>query len=1239
MWGAKKQYIRVRFLYLIVIIFLSLLLWPLWYPWLLRLGAYTIGVQVDVYVRKGYAGCELRGLKLQTPYGALDIESVVMPGPLGLLLDLGRWNKQYSILIKGAAFNTDFKSQTFKSKTRQKDVHAFYEDFLDTCRQVSRWLPPVRVRDASLHILNTQVSIKSVDVGDEKIILDAYWPNVWEHFLITLDLSNKEQQMLEWLLPKWDFVARFWLEHTPLSLKILTQFKVDRTQAYGEVLLSKNEEVDDFSQFKAKEFHVPAGWLYPQGKGMLLVDGAFLLQEGIFRGHCDVTHQKGDQVFGHVQLSGDADTIILEDFYIKTPSYTLEQIGQSRLNVKREVFDNDARFKALVDLSKCNVSMLAGYVSAEVSTLERSLHSMKCDVSFDEVSYNSMPLNVEPLRIEKKQNDVFVRKWFLSTKEASSLELQAKLDLDDAVIKELMFVAKLSQKTLTLLGIKDAPCSFLEVLGDINGVWSHFPQGLNYGLSIRANRVVLSGLHPFDISWIGKGKGFSVKAYTFSGLNENARISCSGLIDWYWDRVYIKTNEGSVWFPQGEVSLQEPFDFYFQRDLKAKKVDFWWQRYVFHSGLLRLQDGKDLTISFEGMHEYGMKGTYKMHAADIPDSFINLFLQPNPYLEAYYIRGLYFSGDWSGQSSLEMDLQVSVDLKFPYLDTMLLNLNLISQNEALDVEGSFFNHDTKLVQLKARLPVYLTPGDPDAWLNIMMKEDFFIDCTAQASSGLAHLLKSSFGVYAEGSRFLCNVSGKPFAPRGILNVAADVVAYTDHEDLNKQPFAITDSRLDLIIEPEQISLQRLDCQVEGRSVSAQGSIEMETVDWKNLFNGHWDALYEKTLGHITLDWVPLAPLDVVLPKALRPQGHVYLNIGKGLKQNFLGTFALKGLGTYPIEAIGSIAHIYADCTFEKDAISLNSFHFELSDRPVDLKGSMTFGAWGIPQYDFRLLADDVPFIRSPGLVLRSSLDLRLKTDAFGVTALSGDLDLKNSILVVDLATLQGSATESSTKYPYFSITEPLLSDWSLDLNIKGDRFMRVQTPLFKAILSCDFHLSGAFSEPTLLGEVTMDEGSIYFPFATFKVTQGDVRVSKERSTTPVLSVNAKSRAFGYDLRCNIEGPVDDPLITFSSLPSLDSNDVLAMVTTGKVPPGHLQQTKEARLGSLGVFLGNSLLTSLGFVDVNSDRLEIITGEDITESGRSTMSVEYHLSERASIVGEYDRFDDLNGDFKYTIFTR
>jgi translocation and assembly module TamB len=208
----------------------------------------------------------------------------------------------------------------------------------------------------------------------------------------------------------------------------------------------------------------------------------------------------------------------------------------------------------------------------------------------------------------------------------------------------------------------------------------------------------------------------------------------------------------------------------------------------------------------------------------------------------------------------------------------------------------------------------------------------------------------------------------------------------------------------------------------------------------------------------------------------------------------------------------------------------------------------------------------------------------------------------------------------------------------LDVRVTGSRWLRVRSTLFNGEVSANLRILGTLAEPFALGDARIDSGTVRFPFATLKVQQGFVTLGSQDPYHPQLQVTASSKEYGYDINLQITGPADSPIVQFTSVPPLSSEQIVLLVTAGTVPTQERLSTQQ-RAGTVAVFLGRDLLSRLGFSDTGESRLNIHSGQDVTEEGRPTYNVEYRLSDRWSLVGEYDRFNAFNAGFKWRIYSK
>ena len=93
-----------------------------------------------------------------------------------------------------------------------------------------------------------------------------------------------------------------------------------------------------------------------------------------------------------------------------------------------------------------------------------------------------------------------------------------------------------------------------------------------------------------------------------------------------------------------------------------------------------------------------------------------------------------------------------------------------------------------------------------------------------------------------------------------------------------------------------------------------------------------------------------------------------------------------------------------------------------------------------------------------------------------------------------------------------------------------------------------------------------------------------------------------------------------------------------MVSAGELPRGELNFSSTQKAQRLALFIGKDLLSELGFAS-DANRLTIRSGEDISEAGKPTYSVEYKLTDDWSVIGDVHRFNDFNLMLKWRLYSK
>ena len=434
-----------------------------------------------------------------------------------------------------------------------------------------------------------------------------------------------------------------------------------------------------------------------------------------------------------------------------------------------------------------------------------------------------------------------------------------------------------------------------------------------------------------------------------------------------------------------------------------------------------------------------------------------------------------------------------------------------------------------------------------------------------------------------------------------------------------------------------LALETFTAKVAGQEVRASGRLPVK--DWAALAANPAALAEADGEARIEIPDADVAALTRLAPAYLSPTGKLQVDVSLKPGGQLYGFIRLKDAATRPLGPLGILQSIGAEIEFAGRTVKLNNVQASTGGRLVILTGTVDLPVGKPARLDLALRGEKLPFVRKAGLLVRGDIDLRIVTDAKGVTKISGGTRLSDSLFLMDVRALMptgGPRNAPGRRPPYFAVEMAPFNDWQLDVTVDGDKFLRLRTPLFTGVASAHFRLSGTLGDPRVTGEATINQGQVLLPFANFVVRQGSVRITAADPFEPRIALVGTSRRYGYDLRMEISGTTDKPQITFFSTPTLESEQVLLMVMAGETPQNEINYTGRERATRLGTYLGQSLLNELGADPSSGEKLSINVGERVSEQGRETYGVEYELSPRWSLVGEYDEYDEYNLGVKWRV---
>ena len=384
----------------------------------------------------------------------------------------------------------------------------------------------------------------------------------------------------------------------------------------------------------------------------------------------------------------------------------------------------------------------------------------------------------------------------------------------------------------------------------------------------------------------------------------------------------------------------------------------------------------------------------------------------------------------------------------------------------------------------------------------------------------------------------------------------------------------------------------------------------------------------------------MAALAPMLGNSLSPAGQAAAHL-RLLEGGILDGYAtVTNLATRPIEPMGSVRDIEGRIEFHDRRAEISSFRASLGGQPVRAGGTFAWNAGGLTNANVFLQATNISLVRSVDLFLRGDLDLRITADGRTPPKISGEVALNDSLLFQDIGNLvKLDLKQPEQRPPFFSVPEPPLARWGLDVRVRGKEFLRVLSPVFRGSVSTGLQLTGTLKEPAALGDVSIEKGQILFPFGSLDVTRGAVQLTRQNPHLPRVDFRGQGMNFGYNISVEVTGNSDSPNIIFNSVPSLSTREIMLMLTAGEIPSGAYSYTDVDKASKLGYFLGKEFINQLLGLDPGEDKLLFRTGEYVTDDGQLTYRIEYRLIDWLSVFGEYTRFRDYNGGLKFNLYSR
>jgi translocation and assembly module TamB len=148
---------------------------------------------------------------------------------------------------------------------------------------------------------------------------------------------------------------------------------------------------------------------------------------------------------------------------------------------------------------------------------------------------------------------------------------------------------------------------------------------------------------------------------------------------------------------------------------------------------------------------------------------------------------------------------------------------------------------------------------------------------------------------------------------------------------------------------------------------------------------------------------------------------------------------------------------------------------------------------------------------------------------------------------LDMAALAAQANNSQPVAPPDAPSNHI----RLDVHVTSSPQLNFQNAYAKLAGNVDLRLRGTMASPSLLGRISVTEGSAIIAGTRYELQRGDIFFTNPMRIQPSIDLNATARVDDYDITLGLHGTPERMTATYRSDPPLPEADVVALLALGR----------------------------------------------------------------------------------------
>jgi len=294
-------------------------------------------------------------------------------------------------------------------------------------------------------------------------------------------------------------------------------------------------------------------------------------------------------------------------------------------------------------------------------------------------------------------------------------------------------------------------------------------------------------------------------------------------------------------------------------------------------------------------------------------------------------------------------------------------------------------------------------------------------------------------------------------------------------------------------------------------------------------------------------------------------GHVDFNLtaeGTTVNPDLAGQVKFTNVNVALEDYVNGLSRMNGELVFDQDRLDFKNVTAYSGGGLIKLGGFVTYhhGLYA----DLTADANDVHIRYPEGITSTASAKLRFQGSQASMI-LSGRVLLTGFSVSpnIDLASL-ATATGGVSLPPNPNSPSNRVR---LDVHITSAPSLNFQNSFARLAGNVDLAIRGTLAQPTVLGRVTITEGTATFNGEKFELQHGEVYFSNPVRIQPVIDVTATTNVEDYTITISLQGTSSKMTPTFRSEPPLSEQDIFSLLAMGRTQEEQqIYSTEQAQAG-------------------------------------------------------------------------